>query len=149
MGGDRGQGLGVPGPKPVGRTERRQAAGLLIGRRWLIAESRKTGVPIVTRRDVTAALREQRRATLPRPVDYRKFLRESGQTSRDVRMRVALDLQAGRLGAHATAGIEDPEAQQVALDTFVAGFRRKWLARTVCLAPWDDESSCGRIVRRR
>ena len=101
--------VAAPAPKPVGRTERRQAAGLLIGRRRLIEESRDTSVPIVTRREVTVAFREQRRAYFPR---------HGGE-------------------------------QQVVLDTYIAGFRRKWLARTVCLARWVDGSSCGRIVRRR
>jgi hypothetical protein len=64
-------------------------------------------------------------------------------------MRVALDRQSERLRAHVTAGIEDLEEQQVVLDTYIAGFRRKWLARPVCLAPWVDGSSRGRIIRRR
>jgi hypothetical protein len=42
--------------------------------------------------------------------------------------------------------IEDETAHQEALDRFVARFRRKWEARTVCRAPWASELDCGRVV---
>ena len=142
-----GRSAGAPVPEPVGPTERAQAAGLLISLRWMREEARERGV-LVTREEVTAAFREQRREAFPRSEDYRAFLRDTGQTTGNVRSRVWLGLQSDRFRAEVIAGIEEPAAQQKALDRFVAAYRRKWRARTACRAPWVDESSCGRIIRR-
>ena len=140
-------GSGAAVPEPVGPMDRRQAVSLLVSRRWILAESRELGLPVTTREEVTASLREQRGLTFPRRAAYRRYLRETGQTTRDVRMRVALDLASDRLREHVTAGIEDADEQQAALETWVGEWRRKWSARTVCRRPWGGPD-CGAGVRR-
>lgn len=114
---------------------REQAAGLLISGRWIRGEARERGI-VVTREEVTASFRTQRRDVFPDRKDYVAFLRESGQTTRDVRYRVALNLLSERLREQVVGAIADPEDQQRALDAFVRDYRAKWRARTVCRKPW-------------
>ena len=119
-----------------------QAAALLTRNRWIKGEAAERGV-VVTREDVDRSFREQRVKTFPHRSDYRRFLRESGQTTRDIRGRVRVQLLSDALRELATAGATTPEEQQNRLDAFVREFHRKWRARTACRAPWISESDCG------
>jgi hypothetical protein len=125
---------------------RRQAAGYLISSRWIIGEATERGV-VVTRAETTRAFRSQRDDAFPRRRDYRRFLRESGQTTTDIRIRVRIDLFSDKLRALATAGAGTPEEQQAQLDEFVVAFHQKWRARTACRPPWVTELDCGATSR--
>jgi hypothetical protein len=125
-----------------------QAAGLLISFRWVVNEAAERGV-VVTRAETTRAFRSQRDAAFPRRRDYRRFLRDSGQTPTDIRARVRIDLFSQKLRALATAGAVSPEEQQAKLDEFVHAFNRKWRARTACRRPWINRFSCGERVGPR
>jgi hypothetical protein len=124
------------------KTARIQAAGLLISFRWVVNEAAERGV-VVTRAETSRELRSMRNETFPRRRDYRRFLRQSGQTPTDIRARVRIDLLATKLREMATAGAVSPEEQQAKLDEFVRAFRRKWRARTACRRPWVNRFSCG------
>jgi hypothetical protein len=124
------------------KSARFQAAGLLISFRWIVNEAAERGV-VVTRAETSRALGSQRDASFPRRRDYRRFLRQSGQTPTDIRARVRIDLLATKLREMATAGAVSPEEQQAKLDEFVRAFRRKWRARTACRRPWVNRFSCG------
>jgi hypothetical protein len=125
-----------------------QAAGLLISFRWIVNEAAERGI-VVTRAETSRAFRSQRDAAFPRRRDYRRFLRDSGQTPTDVRARVRIDLFAQKLRETATAGAVSPEEQQAMLDEFVQEFRRKWRRRTACHRPWVNRFSCGERVGPR
>jgi hypothetical protein len=127
---------------------RLQAADLLISSRWIRNEAAELGV-VVTAEEVERSFRRQRRKTFPRRRDYRRFLRESGQTRSDVLFRVRIDLQSDRLREHVTAGATTPEDQQERLDEFVQAFRAQWRAQTACRAPWINEFDCGKTSRGR
>jgi hypothetical protein len=132
--------------RPLEPIHRALATSFLISRRWLIGEAEQRAI-VVRRRQVSAELREQRDEMFPRRHEYRAFLRESGQTRRDLRTRVRLSLLSDRIRAEAIAGVEDPAAQQQALEAFVRAYRREWRARTVCRAPWITDD-CGQRQAR-
>lgn len=124
------------------KTARVQAADLLISSRWIRSEAVELGV-VVPEEEVERSFRQQRRKTFPRRRDYRRFLRESGQTRSDVLFRVRIDRQSDRIREHVTAGATTPEEQLERLDAFVTAFRTKWRARTACRRPWINEFDCG------
>jgi hypothetical protein len=121
---------------------RLQAAGLLIRFRWVAGEAAERGV-VVTREEVDRSFRKQRDEVFPRRRDYLKFLRESGQSTYDVRYRVRVDLMSDALRELVTEGAVTPQEQQAALDAFVAAFIAKWRPLTTCRAPWINEFDCG------
>ena len=131
---------GAPEPR-IGKNERRQAAALLIGRRWILGEARERGIR-VARGKVRAEYRIQVRQSFPRRADYLEFLRGTGQEPRHIRSRIAMDILSNRIRRQVLDGIEDARARREALDAFVVEFRRKWGSRTVCRAPWVTED-CG------
>jgi SurA N-terminal domain len=116
-----------------GRSRRyfRQAAQVLISNRWLDGEARAQGVK-VTAGQVRRALRSQVHETFSERADFRKYLRDSGQTRADVRARVRLDLISNRLRRRAIGDATDPEEQQRRLDAFVTDWRARWRAMTLC-----------------
>jgi hypothetical protein len=128
------------------RVYRLQAADALIGFRWIRSEAIERGI-VVTREETDRSLRRQRRQSFPRRRDFRKFLRSSGQTIEDIRIRVRIDILSNRLRRQVTRGAATPQEQQARLDEFVAAFRSKWRRLTVCRPPWvvDD---CGSRVSR-
>ena len=70
---------------------RDQVLGLLISFEWIEREAKDQGVK-VTDAEVDKSFEEQKKQTFPKDADYEKFLKDSGQTEEDVRMRVRLDL---------------------------------------------------------
>jgi hypothetical protein len=124
------------------KTARIQAADLLISSRWIRSEAAELDL-VVPAEEVERSFRQQRRKTFPRRRDYRRFLRESGQTRSDVLFRVRIDLQSDRIREHVTAGAATPKEQLERLDAFVLAFRTKWRARTACRRPWINEVDCG------
>jgi hypothetical protein len=120
-------------------TIRRQVAGLLVAYRWIETEAAEQGIAL-TRDEVLASFREQRRANLPGR-QFARFLRQSGQTREDLIGRVRADLLSQRIRDRVLDGVPATE-QGRALDRFVRKFRRRWAARTACIAPYVVEE-CG------
>jgi hypothetical protein len=120
-------------------TIRRQAGSLLISYRWIELEAAEQGIA-PTRDEVLASFREQRKANLPGR-EFARFLHQSGQTREDVIGRVRPDLLSQRIRDRVLEGVPAAE-QQRALDRFVRDFRRRWVARTACIAPYLVEE-CG------
>ena len=126
---------------------RAMAAQLLISNRWIRSEALERGI-FVSRAQVNRSLRRQRRQSFATRRDYRKFLRTSGQTPTDIRLRVRVDMLSNRIRRQVTRGAATPREEQRWLDEFVLEFRRKWSARTACLPPWFVEGDCGRPPSR-
>jgi foldase protein PrsA len=140
----RGERPRSPVPRPGTRRWRvlsAQVMEFLIGGRWIALEARERGIR-VSRRMVRRTFERQRRESFPSEREYRRWLRSSGQTERDLLFRVRLDMLSDRVRRHALRGIEDPEEQQRRLEEFVADFRAKWRARTEC-APRFLVPECG------
>jgi hypothetical protein len=108
-----------------------QAAILLITQAWIEGEARAQGIQ-VTRRQVRRSLRAQIKQSFPDRADFREFLRESGQTRAELRLRVRIDMLSNRIRDRAVGDATDPEEQQRRLEAFVTDFRRRWRALTLC-----------------
>lgn len=78
------------------RSLRDQAMQLLISFRWIRGEAEERGIA-ASASQVRARFRNQKRASFPKQKDYEKFLRQSGQTERDILRRVELDLLSSRI----------------------------------------------------
>ncbi len=118
------------------------AAESLISARWIRGEAAERGIAI-SRADVDRDFREQRDASFPRRREFRRFLRDSGQTVADIKWSVKTSLLTDRLRHAVTEGAFTRREERERLDAFVAEFSRKWRARTACRAPWVSESECG------
>ena len=127
---------------------RAQAAGLLISFRWVGGEAADLGV-VVTPEEVQSSFEEQREQVFPRRGAYRRFLRASGNTTRNMLSRVEHDLLSSRIRDLVTDGATTAEEQQDRLDAFLQAFRAKWRARTTCLPPWVSRADCQPTARSR
>jgi foldase protein PrsA len=77
---------------------------LLISFRWVRGEAEAQGIT-VTRAEVRAEFREQKRGSFRTRKDYEEFLRRSGQSERDILRRVELDLLSNKLRERVTSDV--------------------------------------------
>ena len=91
---------------------RDQVLGLLISFEWIEREAADQGVK-VTDEEVNKSFEEQKKQTFPKDADYQKFLKDSGQTEEDVRMRVRLDLLSNKIRDKVIKGKDQVSEQQI------------------------------------
>ena len=91
---------------------RDQVLGLLISFEWIEREAADKGVK-VTDAEVDKSFEEQKKQTFPKAADYEKFLKDSGQTEEDVRMRVRLDLLSNKIRDKVIKGKDQVSEQQI------------------------------------
>ena len=91
---------------------RDQVLGLLISFQWIEREAKEQGVS-VTDEEVDKSFEEQKKQTFPKAADYEKFLKDSGQTEEDVRMRVRLDLLSNKIRDKVIKGKDQVSEQQI------------------------------------
>ncbi len=133
---------GLRGRRPS-RADFERAAAYLISVRWIHGEARGQGMR-VTGRQVGRMIRSQIHDSFPSWREFRAFLHETRQTLADIRMRVRADPESDRLRERVTAGITDPGEQQAVLDAWVADFRARWRAQTLCTPRFAvAQSDCG------
>jgi SurA N-terminal domain len=122
-----------------GRTRQHfdQAAIYLISREWLEGEARAQGIR-VSARQVRREFRSTRDQSFPSLHEYRRFLRDTGQSNADIRVRVRLDLITRRLRDRIVAGVDDEQERQRRLDSFVADFSARWRSVTLCTPRFAD-----------
>jgi len=75
---------------------RNQVLNLLISFEWIEGEAQEQGVK-VTDAEVKKSFDQQRRQSFPKDADYRKFLRDSGQTEQDILQRVRLEALSNKI----------------------------------------------------
>lgn len=126
------------------RRLRRQTMSFLISGAWIELEAKRRGIR-VTSRQVRREFERQRRKAFKNRREYRRFLRRSGQTEKDVRYRVRLDLLSERVRKDVVRNVEGARRQQRRLDRFVARFRRRWRERTICARGYRV-SECGSVA---
>jgi parvulin-like peptidyl-prolyl cis-trans isomerase-like protein len=84
---------------------RAQVMQLLVSFAWLEGEADEQGLA-VSPAAVGRSFRRQRRANFPRRRAFRRFLRQSGQTVGDIRLRVRLDMLSNRIRRRVIAAAE-------------------------------------------
>jgi foldase protein PrsA len=75
---------------------RDQVLQLLISFEWLQGEAEEQGIK-VTDADVKKSFEEQKKQSFPKPADYEKFLKDSGQSEADIMLQVKADLLASKI----------------------------------------------------
>ncbi|MEA2124170.1 MAG: foldase protein PrsA [Solirubrobacteraceae bacterium] len=83
-----------------------QVMQLLISFQWIEGEAKDQKVK-VTDADVKKQFDTQKKASFPKDADYKKFLEQSGQTEKDILMRVRLDLLSNKIREKITKGLDD------------------------------------------
>jgi foldase protein PrsA len=78
------------------KTLRDQVLQLLISFKWIQGEADSMGVK-VTDADVKKSFDQQKKQSFPKPADYQKFLKTSGQSQDDILQRVKLDLLSNKI----------------------------------------------------
>jgi hypothetical protein len=129
-------------PKPGGGGYRRlvhSAVNARLEAAWLQGQAAELNIA-VTPRQVSRELARIRKENFKSQSEYRRFLRESRYTRRDVRERVELQLLATRLQEWILRGAKSKAEEQKALRDFVAEFSERWRARTVCAVGYVTES---------
>ena len=92
---------------------REQVIQLLVTSRWLEAEARERGIS-VSDADVKKRFDAQRKQSFPKRAQYEQFLEESGQSERDILLRVRVELLTSELQEHVTKGAAKVTDQQIA-----------------------------------
>jgi hypothetical protein len=110
------------------RDLREQVMDFLVTGKWIEGEAAERGIK-VSDRAVRHRLAKQRRESFPDKRDFRRFLEQSGMTRSDIKYRVRLDMLSER----------------VRVQVNVFRFRKKWKARTSCLAAYSGDN-CGQTL---
>ena len=126
-------------PKPGGQAyERlaRRALDSLLEAAWIHGQAVEWGI-VVTRREVRRELTLIKQESFKSGAEYRRFLRESHYTRRDVYDRVEIQILSLQLQERLQALIErearNPREEQRAFTEFIEEFNERWRARTVCV----------------
>jgi len=98
---------------------------------WIKGQAAEMNI-VVTPSQVSRELALIREQNFESAAEYRRFLRESRYTRRDVYERVELQLLAERIQRRIMAGVRSKSEEQQAFEEFVAEFNERWRSRTVC-----------------
>lgn len=98
---------------------------------WLKGQAAEMGI-VVTHAEVVRERELIKGENFASPAQFRRFLRESKFTRRDVYERVELQLLAFRIQSRIGRGADSEAEEKRAFDEFVAEFNERWRSRTVC-----------------
>ncbi|MDQ5807872.1 MAG: peptidylprolyl isomerase, partial [Actinomycetota bacterium] len=118
------------------RRVRRQVMELLVQNLWVQGEAAQRGVT-VTDEEVRRAFRRQKRQSFGTPRQFRRFLRRTGYTVRDLLYRVRLEQLSNRIRKSVVSGVPAPSEEELRTyyDEQLEGFTRPehrhvWVLRT-------------------
>ena len=90
---------------------RDQVLQLLISYEWIKGEASDQGVKI-TDKDIQKQFDTTKKQSFPKDADYKKFLKDSGQSEADIKLRVELDLLSNKIREKIVKGkdkVTDPQ----------------------------------------
>lgn len=117
------------------------ATELLIEHRWVEGEAKSMGI-VVTAKEVRDAFLRMRKVQFPSTREYRRFLRLTRMTRRDLLRGVRIDLLNRRIQERVTQGAADEPAKQFMLKRYRGERQSRWLPKTLCYARWYVEGWC-------
>ena len=82
---------------------RDQVLQLLVSFEWIEGEAKEQNIK-VSDKDVQKAFAKQKKEAFPKEADYAKFLKDSGQTEKDIIKRVRLDTLSNKIREKVTKG---------------------------------------------
>ena len=102
---------------------------------WIRGQAAEMGIG-VRPREVARALAQLKKQAFRNGAQYRRFLKKSHYTRRDVNERVEIQLFSERIQERVAAGIDSEKAVQKAFAKFVSEYKVRWRSRTVCAADY-------------
>jgi foldase protein PrsA len=91
---------------------RDQVMQLLISFEWIQGEAEEMGIK-VSDAEVRKEFDKQKKQSFPKDADYKKFLKDSGQTEEDILLRVKLDTLSNKIREKVTKGKDKVSDAQV------------------------------------
>jgi len=91
---------------------RNQVLQLLVNARWLDGEAKDMGIK-VTDADVKKAFDQQKKQSFPKDADYQKFLKQSGETDKDILFQVRFGLLRQKIVDKISKGAGNVSAAQI------------------------------------
>jgi hypothetical protein len=136
-------GRSVPRPGEKGYEKRKtDAVNFLLEGVWILGQAAEMHIR-VTRHQISRELALIKRESFKSAAEFRRFLRESHYTYRDVRERVRVQLLSQRLQRRISRRIERESRNEFeekkAFREFVAEFNERWRSRTVCAPEYATE----------
>jgi len=132
-------------PKPGGNGYerlKRDTLDYLLEGVWIVGEAAEMGI-VVTRSEVAHELALIKKQSFKSEAEYRRFLRESHYTRRDMNERVEVQMLSFRLQKRLQERIErearNKFEEQRAIREFVTEFNERWRGRTVCAPEYATE----------
>lgn len=114
--------------------------GFLISTDWVIGEAAKLHIE-ASAIEVRRQFDHLRRLQFPKPAQFKKFLKQTGETVSDLLLRVRLSMLTTRIQQLVEGG-GSKRSRQRALTRFVKRFQRTWKAQTYCETVYKV-SACG------
>lgn len=130
----------TPNAEPT-RVQMLQVMGFLVSSDWVIGEAADLHIvvsPAAVRRRFDRLRREQFHGRW----QYGAFLKQTGETTADVMLRVRLSMISTLIQQHAVGHHRGARGQQEALARFVHGFQEEWKAQTYCESLYATQD-CG------
>lgn len=135
----------VPGPGEAGYKKSKDiAVKSLLERAWIVGLAAEWDLS-VTHRQVSREVARIRKEGFKDGAEFRRFLKETRYTRRDVNERVEIRMLSmrlqGRLSRRIDRETSSKSEEQRAFAEFIAEFEKRWRGRTVC-APDYVTSRC-------
>jgi SurA-like protein len=128
-------------PKPGGNGYeklKKSALGELLDTAWIEGQGLEMGIKL-TSRQVSRELARLKRQAFKSEAAYRRFLRESHLTRRDVRERVRVQLISTGIQKRIVAGADGESEIQESFEKFISEYEERWRARTVCASGFTTD----------
>jgi hypothetical protein len=126
-----------------------QVMQFLIRDAWVSAELARLGLADVAAEAIESEYQRQRAEAYPDDHDLREFLRNTGQTEADLKLRVRLALRVAAIEAHAArpAGADAAAAARLR-NAHARAYVKRWRRQTTCARRYRIDD-CGDYRRRR
>ena len=121
----------------------RQVMQFLVSAKWMEGEAADRGITL-SQRAVRREFTKTKHAAFKTERQFKRFLRETGQTVGDVEYRVRVGMLSERIRRDA-AGTGSRASKERRLAAFLGRFAKKWTARTSC-QPEFRIDECGNTL---
>jgi hypothetical protein len=113
------------------RSQMLQVMGFLVSTDWVLGEAADLHI-VVSDAEVRHHFDHLRRLQFPKRKEFRAFLRNTGQTTADLLLRVRLSMVSTRIQQRVVGHSHGARRAQRALSRFVHRFQKQWRAQTYC-----------------
>lgn len=110
----------------------------LLERAWIVGQAAEWDIA-VTHEQVSHRVAQVKNEAFEDGAEFRRFLKESHYTRRDVNERVEVEMLATRLQRRIAKGAHGKAEELRAFEEFIAEFEERWRGRTVCAPDYAND----------